>query len=245
MSKKFGIVIPVYNDQNFLKKNLYKLSKSQFIVSNCIIVIVDDSDDINISSKIIKNNKMKLSIKLIEGKRKYFSQNSRCLASRIGFEYLKKLKVDYFTEIDTDGAQDINDLIQGLIISRNNEYNCIIFSKYQFSSKIIGRSKIRNFISKIYTVTCKLLFSKKISDYSNSFRIYDYKAMNIILSKKLEFNGPMQNLVNLILIIKADLKIAELPCNYIENQAYNSSIKIKDLVDSILSAIKIIYRHKF
>ena len=163
----------------------------------------------------------------------------------MGFEYFvkKKTNIDYIIDLDSDLAQDPKDINKSLFFLKKN--TVIIFSKYLKKSKILNRVLYRSFISFFYSLICKFFFGKKISDYSNSFRIYPKLAINKLLEYPLIYSSPIQHLENL-LILKKFFHIKEIPCIY--NSSDNlfdqrSAIRLRHLISYLKDFISCIYRN--
>jgi hypothetical protein len=238
---KFGIVIPIRNNAYNIK-SLYGRFSSELKNINYFVCFVDGSDDNKTRVEI--NNYFKKNFIIINEK-KSEQTSTRCRASRMGFEYFvkKKTNIDYIIDLDSDLAQDPKDINKSLFFIKKN--TVIIFSKYLKKSKILNRVLYRSFISFFYNQTCKFFFGKKISDYSNSFRIYPKLAIIKLLEYPLIYSSPIQHLEN-ILILKKFFRIKEIPCIY--NSTDNlfdqrSAIKLRHLIYYLKDFISCIYRN--
>ena len=92
--KSIGIVIPAYNERENILKLIKKIRKNL----NCIIIIVDDSADLN-TQKILKKNKIR-NIKYYNRGKK----SGRGSAILFGFKKLIKIKknINCLIEMDAD-----------------------------------------------------------------------------------------------------------------------------------------------
>lgn len=240
---KIGIVIPTYHEEDNIVElcNRIHASTNKLDIFLCF---VDDS----------KNNKTEIQIKtycknrfhIIRGvPNKSIKISKRCFASRQGFMWLNNnFKPDIYVEIDSDLAQKPEEIMHGCDLMNSKKYDLVIASKYKKFSQIKNRSQTRNFISFFYTKICRLFFSTKITDYSNSYRFYNKNLMNFILeNKKLRFESPIEHLDLLLFILKNNFLIGEFASIYEEREKGESTIKYNDYPIYILEFIKCIFKN--
>lgn len=245
--KKIILILNIYNDSNLLIKLLPKIY-NEIGEKNFELLIADDSNNKS-KTKIILKNFLYKNITLLQ-RNKITKHNERCLATRKAMEYIyinKSQNIEYIVEIDSDGAQKPKDIKTGYMLARVQNLDLVIFSKYKKESIVTGRTILRKTISWIITFVCKKLFNDKISDYSNSFRIYNKKSLNILLKKKIIFYGAIQHLQNLLNLLenKNKIKIKELPCIYKEMENRKSTISAKELLISFKEFLYFIFINKF
>ncbi len=221
------IVIPTKNEANNLKQLNSSIKKSLKNVSYRLC-FVDGSDNKTTIKAIKKIFKRKAHI-ISERKKNKIS--SRCYASRLGFKWaIKQKKCDIVVDMDSDLAHDPKEILTAIKMFRNAEYDLLISSKYLKHSKVTGRSFFRAFLSKLYTILCKIIINGSISDYSNSYRFYKKDKLKKLLKVPIRFKSPIQHLQNLKFFINNNYKIGEINCNYVERKGGNSAIKIKHLI---------------
>ena len=102
----------------------------------------------------------------------------------------------------------------------------------------------RVFISKFMTVVCKFLFESKVSDYTNTYRFYNYRLIEEFTKQKLIFKSPIGHLNNLLFIMRKKFLILEVPIEYIETNT-NSTIKKSSLVRYLIEFFYCILINKF
>tara|TARA_B100001057_G_C22787226_1_gene926098 strand:+ start:804 stop:1550 length:747 start_codon:yes stop_codon:yes gene_type:complete len=237
----FVILIPVFQDDDKigpLKTQLdhYLSTKEYFIC------FVDDSLNENTSLEIKKHftkNSHILRRKKIEN----FS--TRFYASFEGFKWIiKNVTSKYVVEIDSDLSHHPKDIMKGINLLENTECDLVIGSKYLKDSIVENRHVFRIFVSKFMTVVCKFLFEPKITDYTNTYRFYNYRLIEEFTKQKIIFKSPIGHLNNLLFIIKKNFSILEIPVEYIETNT-NSTIKKSSLARYLIEFFYCILINKF
>ncbi len=222
------ILIPTFHEEKNIKSLFTEFNKlkSNLKLFYCF---VDDSTN-DLTKKEIefhfKNKNFKI-LKFLKTK----EISTRCKSSWNGFKWIiNNLNSDYVVEMDADLAQHPKDLLRGYDIICNENSDVLIFSKYHKKSLIEGRDFLRSTISYLYTFSCKIMFSYKITDYSNSYRIYSFQGVINLLNIKRRFDSPIQHLENILFFVKNNYEISETYCHYVERSDKNSSIKPKHLL---------------
>jgi len=232
------LVIPTRDEAENIRnfsKALKVLKKIKFMV--CFVDGSKDNKTINEIKKYFKKNFV-----ILKEKKRSNTQSSRCIASRIGFEWaVKQKKFEIVVDIDCDLANDPAEIKNAINLFKKKDYDIILTSKYLKGSIIKGRTLFRRFLSKFYTITCKILISPKISDYSNSYRFYKKQKLKEMLGKPIVYSSPIQHLENLKFFINNKYKIGQIKTKYIEREKGNSAIKLNHLfiyfIDFLRSAL--------
>ncbi len=221
------LVVPTRNEV----ENIRSFSQALNILRKKKIKIcfVDGSRDNRTVNEIRKY--FKKDFVILKERNSSNSKSSRCIASRIGFEWAVKQKdCELVVDIDCDLANDPAEIIEAIDLFRKKNYDIILTSKYLKGSIIKDRSLFRSFLSKFYTITCKIFISPKITDYSNSYRFYKKQKLKDMLKKPVVFSSPIQHLENLKFFIYNKYRIGQIKTKYIERKKGHSAIKISHLV---------------
>ena len=166
-SIKLSILIPVFNEENFLEK-LLKDIKYYFDNTNTQVILVDDGSEDN-SFKIIKEFKDKknylFNLKII----KLEKNSGKGKALQVGLkecvgEYI--LLQDADLELDTKDAYEMFEMIQ-----RNNEIKCIFGSRYLSGKLKRNNYFFNNLIGKLNSLIFNILFSQSLSDVHCGLKI--------------------------------------------------------------------------
>ena len=166
-SKILSIIIPVFNERNFLAK-LFDQIKIYFNQENIEIIFVDDGSTDGSSKLLIdlkKNNDYKFSYKLI----KLDINSGKGKAIQTGIknsegEYI--LLQDADLELDTKDAKEMFDMI-----SKNKDIKCIFGSRYLSGKLKKNNYFFNNLVGKINSLIFNIFFSQSLSDVHCGLKI--------------------------------------------------------------------------
>ncbi|MDC3023661.1 glycosyltransferase family 2 protein [Pelagibacteraceae bacterium] len=166
-SKSLSIIIPVFNEINFLYR-LFEQIKLYFNNKNIEIIFVDDGStdgSTNILEKLKKKKNYKFSFKLI----KIITNSGKGKAIQIGIkesqgEYI--LLQDADLELDTIDAKEMYD-----IITKNKDIKCLFGSRYLSGKLKKNNYFFNNLIGKINTLIFNIFFSQSLSDVHCGLKI--------------------------------------------------------------------------
>jgi len=230
--KSVGIVIPAYNE----KDNILKLVKNIRKKLNCIIIIIDDSSNIDIKKILLKNK-----IKNI----KYFNRgkkSGRGSAVLFGFKkliYFKK-NISCLIEMDADLSHSPSELKRNINYFYSNSLDLLIASRYLKNSSIINWPLSRRILSKLSNSLARNLLGVPINDYTNGFRFYSNAAAKKIISKCNKTGGGFIILSEIILVLwKNNFKISEIKTIFRNRIRGESSVNLKLIIDSLIGLFKL------
>ncbi len=230
---KVLIIIPAYNeDENIIK--LIKIIQNEY--ANVNIILIDDSNNF-LTKQNIENYKFS-NLKYVKRDVKM----GRGSAIRFGFEYANQHFFDYIIEMDSDCSHDPNEIKFLLEKITNKNYDLIIGSRYLKKSKIVGWPIKRKIFSKLANLLAQFLFGFDISDYTNGFRIYSRRSITELLKYEIKNNGFIYLTETLIILKKKKFLIDEYPTIFINRKFGSSSVRLKDIVNSLLGIFKIKFR---
>lgn len=237
----FVVLIPVYQDYDKIGPLKEQLDQ-HLSTYNYFVCFVDDSFSEKTSETIAKNF---IKDYFILRRKKLDSFSVRFSASLEGFKWvIKNIKSKYVVEIDSDLSHHPKDIIKGIDVLKNTNCDLVIGSKYIKNSIVKNREPIRVFISKFMTVVCRFLYDSRVSDYTNTYRFYNYALIKEFVKQKLIFKSPIGHLNNLLFIINNKFLISEIPVEYIETNT-NSSVKKSSLIRYLVEFIYCIFINKF
>jgi len=229
------LVVPTRDEGKNIKKFFNSLKALKNLKYK--VCFVDGSKNDETVKEIKKNFKKNFII--LKEKKKLDRTSSRCLASRIGFEWsVKQKNYELIVDMDCDLANNPNEIINAIKLFNKKNYDIILASKYLPGSSVIGRALFRRLLSWIYTTICKIFISNKISDYSNSYRFYKKQKLKDLLKKPIIFDSPIQHLENLKFFIYNKYKIGEIKTQYIERKSGKSAIKFVHLFNYFFDFVK-------
>tara|TARA_B100000963_G_scaffold316136_1_gene295742 strand:+ start:3210 stop:4241 length:1032 start_codon:yes stop_codon:yes gene_type:complete len=157
---KLSIIIPIYNEANFIIK-LFDQIKTYFNDKHIEIIIVDDGSTDG-SSEILNDLKNKADFKFIFKIIKLDINSGKGKAIQTGIkksigEYI--LLQDADLELDTKDAKEMFEMI-----SKNNDIKCIFGSRYLSGKLKKNNYFFNNLVGKINSLIFNIFFSQSISD---------------------------------------------------------------------------------
>lgn len=233
-----GIIIPAYNE----KENILKLIKSIRKKINCLIIVVDDSADLD-TKKILYKEKFKNIRYFNRGKK-----SGRGSAVIFGFKKILKIKknITCLIEMDADLSHDPNEIKRNISFFYKNSLDLLIGSRYLKGSKIINWPLSRRLLSKFSNIFSRFLLGVPVNDYTNGFRFYSKPAARTVISKCNKTGGGFIILSEIILILsKNNFKISEIKSTFINRVRGESSVNFKLIFESLLGLLKLYLIKKF
>ena len=230
--KSVGLVIPAYNE----KENILKLIKGIRKYLDCVIIIVDDSNN-NDSQKILIKNKIK--------NIKYFNRgkkSGRGSAVLFGFKKLIKLKkkINCLVEMDADLSHSPTELKRNIRYFYKNSLDLLIGSRYLKESSIINWPISRKILSKLSNILARMLLGAQVKDYTNGYRFYSLKAAKKIISKCNKTGGGFIILSEIVLILwKSGFKISEIKTIFRNRTRGESSVNLSLIFQSLIGLFKL------
>ncbi len=166
-SKTLSIIIPVFNEINFLDE-LFKQLKKYFNNEYTEIIIVDDGSNdgsSNLLAELKKKNNYKFSLKII----RLDINSGKGKAIQIGIknsngEYV--LLQDADLELDCKDAKEMYEMI-----STNNDIKCIFGSRYLSGKLKKNNYFFNNLVGKINSLIFNIFFSQSLSDVHCGLKI--------------------------------------------------------------------------
>ncbi|MDA7470776.1 glycosyltransferase [Candidatus Pelagibacter ubique] len=244
LNNSIVFVIPVKNEE----KNISNLIENIFKIKNnkkLSVVFIDDKSTDLTASIINKNKNKNTNIYLLErNPKKFFNQRGSALLD--GLKYIKKknLIFDFCAELDGDLSHDPKEIEIGLSKLLECNADITIGSKYLKNSKIINRSKIRNYLSYICKIIFSFFFSLKVSDFTNGFRIYSKKVAMKTIKNSFSEDGPLFLVESLLFWKKQNFKIVEFPSSYYGRLEGNSKLNYFDFLNYFFKMILLIFKSK-
>ncbi len=225
-----GIIIPTFNE----KENIFKLTKKLLkLYPNSRIFIVDDTKNYNLKKYFIKNKKINY----------IFRKNKKGRGSAVidGFKKaLKNKKIEVFVEMDADFSHKPEELKRNLNTFKKNKLDLLVSSRYLKNSKIYNWSIQRRIFSLLANFLARILLNVGVTDYTNGYRMYSKKALNVVISKCGNIGDGFIVLSEILLQLKInDLKISDTPSIFVNRKRGESSVNFKLIIQSLFGLIKL------
>ena len=228
--KNLAIVIPTLNEEENIEKLVKQIKKQ---LPKATILIVDDSKNKKIE-KIIVKKKLKA---------KYFHRTNgfgRGSAVLYGLKKAIKLKKNFFIEMDADFSHNPNELKRNINIFNRRKLDLLIASRYLDKSKISNWSISRRILSELANFLAKILLQIPVKDYTNGFRIYSKKSVEIILSNCGKIGDGFIILSEILLYLyHFNCKIGETNTIFLNRTRGASSVNMKLVFQSFLGLLKL------
>ena len=229
---KIVVIIPAYNED----ENIVRLSKKILkYIPQALIYIIDDTKETTVEKFFKKNSKVKYILR--KGKR------GRGSAVLYGLKKSKKnKKCKIFIEMDADFSHNPNEIKKNLNFFKKNNLDLLISSRYLKESKIFNWSFSRRIFSFLANFLAKILLNVGVSDYTNGFRIYSRKSVELITKKCGNIGDGFIVLSEILLIIKIfNLKIDEVPSIFVNRKRGESSVNFKLIIQSFMGLVKLFF----
>ena len=170
---KLSIIIPVFNEINFLEKFTQKLFNS-FKNEMVEYIFVDDGSSDGTSEWLLNfcNNKLSKNCKLLTLKNNIGKGNAL-------HEGIKIAKGEFVLFQDADLELDTNDSLEMLkIISGDATINCLFGSRYLSGKLKKNNNYLNEFIGKFNSLLFNVLFNQSLSDLHCGTKIISRKILN-------------------------------------------------------------------
>jgi len=221
-SARINIILPVYNEESVLEKNINILKDYlSKILSFCnwqIIIADNNSKDqtAQISQELAKQERIKYF---------FIPKKGRGLALRRSF---LENPSDYYVYMDIDLATDLSALPDLIKYLTEEKYNLVTGSIFLPQSKIT-RSFLREIISRGYILMVKTLLNTKLSDLQCGFKGLDQTIVKNIVSQTKD-NEWFFDTELMLLSERAGFKIKEMPITWVEVRNINRKSKVKLII---------------
>ena len=215
---QINIVVPVYNEEKILEKNITKIvSYCQKNIKDSWQIIIADNDSSDQTAILAKQ----FSSQNCQITYYYLPKRGKGLAIKQAWQ---NFLADFYIFMDADLSTDINALNDLITILKNNEADLVIGSRYLKESHL-KRNWMRIFISKTYNALIKLLFNCSVKDMANGFKGANQKIITDILplcqNNEWFFDSELVLLANF-----KKYRIKEIPINWQENLERASRVNV-------------------
>ncbi len=221
---RLTIVIPVYNEDENIVKELQELEK-HVIYEHIINIIYDFDED--------------TTVPIVESVKSNFKNKINLIKNKYGRGVLNAIKTgletattDYVvvTMADlSDPPEVINKMLEKAQI---NSADIVCASRYMRGGRQIGGPLIKGLMSRFAGLTLHYFAKVPTHDATNSFKLY---KKSFVQEQTIESNGGFE--LGLELVIKAYLQnkiISEVPTIWTDRQAGKSNFKIMQWLPSYL-----------
>ena len=222
-----SIIIPTYKE----KENIFKLTKKILtLYPKAVIFIVDDTENLNLKNRF-KSNKIKY----------FLRKKKKGRGSAVLYGLKKSLRYksnSIFIEMDADFSHNPKELKKKIEFFIKNDLDLLISSRYLENSKIINWPIQRLVFSKLSNKLAQFLLDVGVTDYTNGFRIYSRRSVELIVKKCGRIGDGFIVLSEILLTIKLNkFKIRELPTIFVNRRRGESSVNFKLIIQSLIGIV--------
>jgi dolichol-phosphate mannosyltransferase len=238
------IILPAFNENENIVNLIDAILASD---KNFYIVLVDDNSPdgtFNTAQNFKKSLDFKNSERLHLISRSI--KDGRGSAVWAGFEWgLENKEHDFkcFVEMDCDFSHDPKYLKTGIELI-NDGHGAVLASKYP-NGQTIGWPFGRVILSFLSNTLCRLLIVWSIGDYTNGYRFYSKKTVEILINSNMVHKGYINLSESLAILLKNNVQIASFPIIFINRLEGESKTNFKELKSSLFAIFKIAYRFWF
>ena len=129
----------------------------------------------------------------------------------------------------------------GLIADEND---VVLASRYP-NGQTIGWPLRRVILSFVSNLICRIMIKWNIGDYTNGYRFYSKKSVNILLKSNMIHKGYINLSESLAILLKHESKIDSFPITFINRQEGKSNTDFKELINSLIAIFQISFRFWF
>jgi len=229
--KKILLVIPAYNEQDILEKNILRLRNffKKNIKKYTWTIVLSDNASIDNTYTVVE----KLAKKYKDVKAAHMDR--RAMSYAIKTNWLRN-KADIYMHMDADLSTDIKH-IKDLLDALENGYDIATASRVSKKSKT-KRNIMRAIISRGLISTIKLFFSTDINDFQCGFKAINSKVRNKIIPKMKAVQVGFMSTEMLVVAHKKGYKIKEIPVVWKDTRKSKSPI-FRGILDALYNIIKI------
>jgi len=136
--------------------------------------------------------------------------------------------------MDADFSHNPKELKYKIKYFLDERIDLLISSRYLKDSRIKNWSPFRLIFSRLSNILANLLLDIGVSDYTNGFRIYSKRSINLITKKCGRIGDGFIVLSEILLIIKlSNFKINELPTIFVNRKRGESSVNLRLILQSL------------
>ncbi len=233
-----GLIVPVLNEQTNLGALLGRLA-TVLAGGRYTICIVDDGSIDGTVELVEKRARHDQRVVLLQ-RSKTGSGCRRGGASRAGLSWLLANTTHaQFADVDADGANRPEEVVQGIDLLATTDADVVIASKYVGGAVVTGRPVVRRLGSRIYNLTLRALIDWSIRDYSNTFRIYRRAAAQLLERFDPLYDTPVY-MVEMVAIWRSHgLRIVEMPTIYRERRVGTSKVVAGDFLRGAAGGVRV------
>jgi len=236
------IVLPTLNEAVNIVPMLEALRRALAGASHTICVVDDESGD-GTPERVEGFREAHPDIRIEVMRRKKTrigSQRGIAVWTGLRHGYLQS-NADTFVEMDADLSHRPEELAIGLDMTSSGAFDVAIASKYIAGSRVVNRPWGRRALSFVANAIVRRLIAREVRDYSNGYRFYDRKSVEIVVTHRLKYGSPIYLTEILALLLARGMKVGEFASTYVGRGEGLSKLRIIDLVKAGIAVFDIAF----
>jgi dolichol-phosphate mannosyltransferase len=217
-------MVPTYNERANIAELVSLIREN---IPQAEILIVDDSSPDGTSEEVLRLCADDSRLHLLRRDR---SVKGRGWAGRDGFVKALEMGAEFVVEMDADLSHQPKFIPRLIAPLAANEADVAIGSRYIPGGKDINRPFLRRWTSNLASLYLKLILGLKVNDPTSGFRAFSRKALEKIKAGSLTARDPFTVSEILYRCTRADLKLAEVPIEFVDRARGKSKLNLITLV---------------
>lgn len=227
-----SIVLPAYKEAENLKKILPKIHETLGKANIAYeILVVDTMQVMDDTEEVCQDNRATY-VKRENG-------NLYGDAIRTG---ISKAAGEYIVIMDADGSHNPQDIVRFYDEMKQERYTLVIGSRY-CKGGYTNNNFILRAMSRVLNITYRILFGLRVKDVSDSYRMYDAKALKSLKLGCENFDIVEEILIKLSLTIDG-FTVKEVPIVFSKRDEGESKRDLGKFIKSYLKTIRKLMRIK-
>ena len=172
------------------------------------------------------------------------TKDGRGGAVRAGIEWGRsQRRFDAYVEMDCDFSHEPGAVPTGLrLLAAGNDV--VIGARYP-DGTIVGWPRSRRIFSFLANGLARLLISWPIPDYTNGFRFYSTRAVDVLLAHAQRHKGYIYLSETLSVLLKAGLKVSTFPIRFQNRERGVSNTNLAEVGSALKGIFSIAWAHRF
>ncbi len=233
---KTAVILPTYNEKENVEKIIQHIFDLKII--DLEIVVVDDNSPDGTADIVEKCQTVNSSLHLIRRKGKL----GLGTAYLEGFRYALEKGADYFFEIDADFSHDPKDI--SLFLSRVNQCDLVIGSRYIANGKISNWNASRRFVSSFGNLYARFILKMAINDLTTGYKCYRREVVEYLLGKEIDAVGYVFQIETTYHAVKRGFRVEEIPIVFTERTLGKSKFSLAIVGESFWKVLKLRFADK-
>jgi dolichol-phosphate mannosyltransferase len=225
MKREILIIIPTYNEAENLETVVAQTLDQK--INNLNILVVDDNSPDGTGKIADRLEKKHLNYVYAIHNR---AKGGLGTAYLRGFRWAKEQGYSFVGEMDADGSHD-SSCLKTMIEESRKGADLVMASRRVKGGQIIGWGWHRHLISWGATALTRVLLGLPYKDITAGFRIYNRRAIDLLLNSDIKSNGYAFQEETLWKIHQAGMTVKEVPTIFTDRKYGESKLGSKDSIE--------------